>query len=111
MDLDVFDDNPLEYHHLMMLFHEIVEKMIDNPRGKLTHLIKYTKGDTKDIIKHCIQQPLTQGFKKSKALLKRKYGNPYNIMTMYRKESKVWPQVKNGDVDTLQKFCSFLGQM
>ena len=62
----------------MMLFHEIVEKMIDNPKGKLTHLIKYTKGDAKDIIKHCVQQPPTQGFKNAKALLKRKYGNPYN---------------------------------
>ena len=37
-----------------------------------------------------------------------KYGNPYNIMTMYRKEIKAWPQVKNGDADSFQKFCNFL---
>ena len=40
VDLDVFDGNPLEYHYSMTLFHEIVEKRIDNPRGKLTHLSK-----------------------------------------------------------------------
>ena len=44
-----------------------------------------------------------------KALLERKYGNPYNIMTMYRKEIKAWPQVKNDDdADSFQKFCNFL---
>ena len=69
----------------MTLFHEIVEKKFDKPRGKLTRLIKYTKGNTKEMIKHCIQQPRAPGFKNAKALWERKYGNPYNIMTMYRK--------------------------
>ena len=67
VDLDVFDGNPLEYHYFMMLFNEIVEKRIDNPRGKLTRLIKYTKGDAKEMIKHCVQQPPAQGFKNGKS--------------------------------------------
>ena len=33
VDLDVFDGNPLEYHNFMRLFHELVEKQIDDPRG------------------------------------------------------------------------------
>ena len=45
VDLDVFDGNPLEYHYFMILFHEFVEKRVDDPRGKLTHLIKHTKGN------------------------------------------------------------------
>ena len=47
----------------MTLFYEIVEKRIDDPRGKLTPLIKYTKGDAKEMIKHCVQQSPAQGFK------------------------------------------------
>ena len=70
----------------MRLFHKIVEKRIDNPRGKLTHLIKYTKRDAKAMVKHCIQKPPAYGFRNVKALLEQKYGNPYNIMSMYRKE-------------------------
>ena len=27
---------------------------------------------------------------------------------MYRKKIKAWPQVKNDDVDSFQKFCDFL---
>ena len=59
----VFDGNPLECHYFMTLFHETVEKRTDHLGGKLTRLIKYTKGDAKEVIKHCVQQPPVQGFK------------------------------------------------
>ena len=71
VDFDVFDGNPLEYHYFMTLFHEVVEKRVDDPRGKLTCLIKYNKGDAKEIIKYHVQQPPAQGFKNAKALLER----------------------------------------
>ena len=29
-------------------------------------------------------------------------------MTIYRKEIKAWPQVKNGDADSFQKFCNLV---
>ena len=88
VDFNAFGGSLLEYHYFMMLFHEIVEKRIDNPRGKLTRLIKYTKGDAKEMIKHCVQQPPAEDFRNAKALLERNYGNPYKIMTMYKKEIK-----------------------
>ena len=50
MDLDVFDGNTLEYHYFMTFFHEIIYKRVDGPRGKLTRLIRYTKGDAKEMI-------------------------------------------------------------
>ena len=50
IDLDVFDGNPLDYHYFMTLFHELVEKRIEDPRGRLIRLIKYTKGDLKEMI-------------------------------------------------------------
>ena len=53
LNLDVFDKNSLEYHNFMS--HELVEKRIDNPRGRLTSLIRYTKCDHKDMIQHCLQ--------------------------------------------------------
>ena len=47
VDLDVFDRNLLEYHYFMTLFLELVEKTIEDPTGRLTRSIKYTKGDPK----------------------------------------------------------------
>ena len=55
LNLDVFDENSLEYHNFMTLSHELVEKRIDNPRGRLTRLIRYTKVYHKDMIQHCLQ--------------------------------------------------------
>ena len=91
----------------MTLSHEIVKKRVDDLTGKLTCLIKYTKGDAKEIIKHCVHQPPAQGFSNAKALLERKYGNPHDIMTMHKKEIKTWPQFKSGDADSFQKFFNF----
>ena len=85
VDLDVFDGNPCEYDYFMTLFHELVEKRIEDPRGRLTHLIKYTKGDRKEIIKHCVQQPAAVGCDNANKLLEQRYGNPCSIMSMYRK--------------------------
>ena len=47
----------------MEIFKEVVEKRREDPRGRLTRLIKYTTGEAKDLIKHCIQQPLSEGTK------------------------------------------------
>ena len=55
VDLIVFDRNPLEYHYFMTLFHELVEKRIEDPRERFSRLIKYTKGDPKEMIKNCVQ--------------------------------------------------------
>ena len=42
IDIDVFDGNPVEFHYFMAVFNEVVEKRIDDEKGKLTRLIKYT---------------------------------------------------------------------
>ena len=54
VDIDCFDGNPLNYHYFMALFCEIVETKIQDPRGRLTRLLKYTVGEEKELIKHCI---------------------------------------------------------
>ena len=108
VDLDVFDGNPLEYHYFITLFHKLVEKRIEDPRGRLTRLIKYTKGDPKEMIKHCVQQPAAVGYDNAKKLLQQRYRNPYRIMSMYRKEIKAWRLLKNSDGGSFQKFYNFL---
>ena len=73
-------------------------------------MIRYTKEDPKDMIQHCVQQPPSVGYKNAKKILDHKYGNPFNIMGVYRNEIKSWPQITNGDGESYQKFYSFLLQ-
>ena len=72
VDLDVFDGNPFEYHYFMTPFDELVEKRIEYPRGRLTRLIKYTKGDPKEMIKHCVQQLAAVGYDYAKKTVRTK---------------------------------------
>ena len=44
VDIDVLDGSSLEFNYVMSMFEEIVERKVVNPRGRLTRLIKYTKG-------------------------------------------------------------------
>ena len=54
VDIDVFLGDSLEYHNFMEIFQELVEKRVEDSRGKLKRLIKYTTGEAKDLIKHCV---------------------------------------------------------
>ena len=53
----------MEFHYFMAVLKEVVKKRLDDERGKLTRLIKFTKGDVKDMVKNCIQLPPEDGFK------------------------------------------------
>ena len=108
VDIDVFTGDPTEYLYFLAVFEEVVEKKIDDARGRLTRLIKYTDGEPKEMIKHCIHQPANIGYKNARSLLEQKYGNPHSIIAAYRKEIKAWPQLKPADGAAFQKLHNFL---
>ena len=108
VDIECFDGNSLNYHYFMALFSEVVETKIDDPRGRLTRLIKYTVGEPKELIKHCIQLPHNRGYQIAVTLLEKAYGNPDKILLSYRKEVKECQQIKFGDAKAFQTFDKFL---
>ena len=72
MNLIFFDGNPLDFRYFMTLFHEVVKREIDDPRGKLARLLKYTSGNAKEMIRHCVQEPPTMGYQHAKKILVEK---------------------------------------
>ena len=76
--------DPLNYHYFKALFVEVVETKIEEPRGRLTRLIKFTTGEARELIKHCIQLPHNRGYQHARALLERTYGNPHKILSSYQ---------------------------
>ena len=106
---NVFSDgNPLNYFYFMALFKEAVEKNIDDPKERLTRLIKLTRGETNELIHYCIQLPDSIGYKQAISLIEGRYGNSHTIMAAYRKEIKKWPLIKPGDSAVLKKLYGFL---
>ena len=100
INIDVFGGNPLEFHYFMAVFDEAVEKKIEDPRGKLTRLIKYTTGEVKEMVKNYIQLPPKEGYETAKQMMHKLYGDPHRVIAAYRKEIKRWPQIKPGDAET-----------
>ena len=75
IDLDVFDGNSLNLHYFLDIFREAFKKKIEDPRGGLTRLIKYTTGEVKDLIKNYIQLPAKDGYEAVKNQLYQLYGS------------------------------------
>ena len=49
--------------------------MVDDAWGRLTHLIKFIKGEAKEMVKTCMKLPPEVGFKTAKRLLHERYGD------------------------------------
>ena len=68
----------------------MVELKIDDPHDRLVWLLKYTEGEARDTIKHCVQQTPEAGYQNVKLLLE-KHGDLHLILAAYRKEIRGWP--------------------
>ena len=94
--MEQFDGNSLNYHYFMALFADVVQTKIEEPRGRLTRLIKFTIGEARELIKHYIQLARNRGYQHARPLLERTYGNPHNMLSSYRKEIKEWSPLCKG---------------
>ena len=108
VDIEPFEGNPLEFDYSMSMFHESVEKRIDDPKSRLTRLIKYTKGEARELIKHFINEKSELGYDNAMDLLQKQYGNPHTLLTSYRKEIKQMTPLKLEDAAAFRKLFSFL---
>ena len=108
VDMEQFDGNPMNYHYFIVLFAEVVERKIEEPRGRLTRPIKFTTGEARELTKHCIQLPHNRGYQHARTILERTYGNPHKILSSHRKEIKELSLLKFGDAKGFCKFYNFL---
>ena len=108
IELDMFDGNPLEFLFFITTFAEAVETKVRDQRGRLTRLLKYLTGEPKDLVSSCVYLPSSSCYDDAKRILTDRYGDPYKIMSAYRKEIKAWPRLKVNDSASFSKFHTFL---
>ena len=70
--------------------------------------MKYTSGEAKELIKHCIQQPLSESCKNTLNLLKTRCANPHKILANYKRENRRWPVGKAEDSSSFKLYHNFL---
>lgn len=71
VDNNCFDENPLNYQYFVAIFKEVMESTIGNPHRQLIRLIRYTKGEAKELVMNCFHQPLREGYQINKMLLEK----------------------------------------
>ena len=54
VDTDVLTSDRVNYHYLIVVFDDVVQKKTDDPQVRLTRLIKYTDGEPKKMVGQCI---------------------------------------------------------
>ena len=86
VDLESFYGNPPKYTYFMSMFKESVEKKIEDPKGRLTQLIRHTRGEAKDLIKNFINDRPEYGYNNAMTILHRQYGNPHTLLSSYKRE-------------------------
>ena len=106
--IDNFNGNPLEYRYFVSMFNQVVIKKVSDQTGRLTRLLKFTGGEARELIKHCIHFPPETGYETAMRLLNSRYGNPHYLLASYSKEIKAFPSVKPGDASCFRKFYSFV---
>ena len=108
VDLDVFRGDPLEYDYFKSNFSQVVETTVEDQRGRLARLIKYTNGDAKDLIKLCVYNDPSCCYDNAVMFLDKEYGNASKIASAYLKQLREWPSVKITDCVALKKLYIFL---
>ena len=63
IDTEVFDGNLLNFKYFISLFKEVIETKVDDPRGRLAHLIKYTSCEAKELVKNFVYLSASEGYK------------------------------------------------
>ncbi len=108
VDIDIFSGDVLEYQYFVETFHEVVERVIPDERGRLTRLIQSTEGEPKELIRHCIHDERDVCYTNAMLLLQQQYGDPYRIASAYLKELHQWPKIKANDAKAFRSFNHFL---
>ena len=108
VDLEPFDWNPLEYICFMSMFRDSVEKKIENPKGRLTRLIQYTRREAKDLIKNFINDGPEYGYNNAMEILHRQCGNSHTLLSSYRREVRQMAPLTAGDVTAFRKLFNLL---
>ena len=108
VDMEPFEGNPLDFTYFMSMFQESVEKKIDDPRRRLTRIIKYTRGEPRKLVKHFITDRADCGYNNAIALFQKQYGNPHTTLLSYRKEIKLMEPLKPGVAAAFRKLFNFL---
>ncbi len=109
-ELEHFDGSDvLSFASFMKNFKTLVQNKTKDPARRLEMLIKYTKGEARNLIKDCILiDNATEAYETAVTLMQSNYGHPAIVATAYQLKVERWPSIKAGDKEALRKYAVFV---
>ena len=109
-EVDPFDGSDIiQFPTFLRTFTTIVEDVTRDDKRRLEMLLKYTKGEAKQLIKDCIFiEDTQQAYMTAMKLLKANYGQSSLLAAKYKEKAEQWNQIKPGDNAALKKYAVFL---
>ena len=107
-ELSKFDGNPLEFWNFIRTFESNIERNASDESEKLSFLLQYCSGATRNAIKSCVSMDPLLGYQTAKALLEDRFGNPFKVATAYFNEVTNGPPVRPHDSKALLAFADKL---
>ena len=90
VDIDTFSGDPLKYTYFIETFKDVVESLVSNPKQRLVRLLKYTEGEAKELIQHCVHEEPDICYSSALQLLENEYGSPFRITCAYLEKLKTY---------------------
>ena len=72
----------MNFKYFIYIFKEVAERKVDDPIGSLTHLIKYTSGEAKELVENCLYLPASEGYKAATRMMNERYGDPHSFSSI-----------------------------
>ena len=104
VEIDSFSGDPLEFTYFIKNFKDIIESTINSQSGRLNRLIKYTEGEAKELIKHCVHENKDKCYNKALELLEKEYGNKFKLSCAFMEQLQTWPSIKQNDASAFKAF-------
>ncbi|XP_074649414.1 uncharacterized protein LOC141904651 [Tubulanus polymorphus] len=103
-ELPIFGGDPIEYCYFVKAFENIIERKTDCSSQRLYYLMQYTRGEVKELVRSCMEQPPDIGYSEAKRLLKEHYGNNYIIASVLVDNLIEGPVIKSEDGQALHNY-------
>ena len=108
VDVDIFEGDHLKYHMFRANFKDLVESTVDDERGRLNRLIKFTAGEAKELVNGYILDESGKCYSNALSALDEEYGNVYRVASAYNKQLRGWPTIRNNDAKGCKQLLLFL---
>ena len=108
VDIDKFDGTMVEYPTFRTSFKEAVDSTVDDQRGRLNRLIKYTIGEPKELVSGFILDNTGCCYDNAIQALDKEYGDKSRIASAFMKELRQWHSIRSSDAKGFRQMHRFL---